>query len=124
MGLHAPDAAGKPAAEEPSRMLIFADLRIGTQRFVSTLGALGDCVPLGLGVWALRTGESIAVVRNRLAAETQPQDRLLVADITRDRFAAVNLGPEVESRLRQVWRATKSPELQPAAHREGFSPSR
>lgn len=112
MGLHAPDSGQTAAApREPSRMLIFADLKIGTQQFYSVLSSLGEHVSVGPGVWALRSVESIAVVRNRLAAETLPQDRLLIADISCDRFAGVNLGPEVESRLRQVWRATREHHL-------------
>ena len=109
MGLIAPDQPDQrqPTDAQPSRMLVFADLRISSQSFLIALNQLGDCICIGQGVWALRTFESVAVVRNRLAAETLLKDRLLIADMTRDRFAGVNLGPEVEERLRQIWRSTK-----------------
>lgn len=118
MGLIAPDSPATPqsAEHEPSRMLVFADLRIGTQRFLQVMHSLGPCVHIGHGLWALRTFESVAVVRNQLALETVPQDRLMVIDISRDRFAAVNLGPEIESQLRQVWRGNKDDQ----SRREAF----
>lgn len=87
-----------------ARLLVIADLRSGSPSFEPALCALGENTQITQTVWALRTSESVGAVRNRLGAETRQGDRLIVVDATRDRFAHLGLGPEVESRLRQIWR--------------------
>lgn len=87
-----------------ARLLVIADLRSGSPTFQSALSSLGENTQITPLVWALRTQESVGAVRNRLGSETRQGDRLIVVDATRDRFAHLGLGPEVESRLRQIWR--------------------
>lgn len=87
-----------------ARLLVIADLRSGSPSFQPALSSLGENTQITQSVWALRTSESVGAVRNRLGAETRQGDRLIVVDATRDRFAHLGLGPEVESRLRQIWR--------------------
>lgn len=103
---HSPAQRGLAAATHTgeARLLVIADLRSGSPTFESALCSLGENTQITSIVWALRTMESVGAVRNRLGAETRQGDRLIVVDATRDRFAHLGLGPEVESRLRQIWR--------------------
>ena len=97
--------AAQAANTGEARLLVIADLRSGSPSFQPALNSLGENTQITCMVWALRTMESVGAVRNRLGAETRQGDRLIIVDATRDRFAHLGLGPEVESRLRQIWRS-------------------
>lgn len=94
-------AAANPGV---ARVIVYADLRTGAPGFRAALAAMGEAEPIGQGVWALRTHLSAGEIRTRLGLETHRGDRLFILDATRDRFACLDLGPEIEARLRRLWR--------------------
>lgn len=103
---HAPHIADEAGAN----MFLFTDIRSGAGRHVpSVLDSLGPWSEIATGLYILRTTRPVGHVRNSLSPIMQKGDLFVVIDATRDRFAWLNVGPEVEVMMRSVWNRSLSP---------------
>ncbi len=93
-------------ADAKSNLIVYAELFSRSALSVEmALSALGDVTQIAANLYALHTRASIAQVRDLLAKQNRPSDRLLIIDASRDRALWANLGPETEARLRTHWRS-------------------
>jgi hypothetical protein len=96
---------------EVSHFVIMADMKSGSiaklEEEIATLGPVCAILPQ---VWLLKTEGSVNMVRNILVQQLGKLDVLFVADATHDKAAWFNFGPEVDARIRRIWRS--EPKLQ------------
>jgi hypothetical protein len=98
----APALAAEPVS---ANFVVIADLRSrGSAPFEGALMKLGETYRLNSLVWLLHTDRSAGTIRNELIQHIGQSDNLVIVDATRGRTAWFNLGPEVDSRIRKVWK--------------------
>lgn len=98
----APALQGEPAS---ANFVVIADLRSrGSAPFEGAIMRLGEAYRLNSLVWLLHTDRSAATIRNELVQHMGQSDNLVIIDATRGRTAWSNLGPEVDSKIRRVWK--------------------
>lgn len=66
--------------------------------------SLGRTVRIMPGVWLLSATMTSGAIRNQLMKYFSTTDTFFIVDATRDKLAWFNLGPEIDSSIRQVWR--------------------
>jgi hypothetical protein len=88
-----------------ANFVIIADLRSrGSAPFEAAVGRLGHAHRLNSLVWFLHSDRSAGTIRNELIQHIGHSDNLVIVDATRDRTAWFNLGPEVDAKIRKVWK--------------------
>ena len=120
------DAAPAPAAEgqrpaygpgkgqierrrqpDTANFLIVMDIKA---RFAGPLEqaimSLGPAYKLAPNVWCVNTDATAAGLLNDLSQHIGRTDSMFIADTTRDRTAWSSMGPEVDAKIRRVWRRT------------------
>lgn len=91
---------------EISHMLIVADLKSSSiAKLEEEIAALGHSVAILPQAWLLTCAASVNAVRNRLVQQLGKLDVLFVADASNDKAAWFNFGPEVDARIRKIWRS-------------------
>lgn len=75
-----------------------------TGNLEEAIAALGPAYALMPNIWILATDLSVNAVRNRLVQELGKLDSLFVIDASRGKAAWFNFGPEVDVRIRRVWK--------------------
>ena len=91
---------------EPANYLIATRLAgTGEMQFMGALNRLGTFAEVMPGVWILRSKVRQAKVRDRLQAVVGLEDQVMIANATNGRLAWLNLGPEADIHIRQVWDA-------------------
>lgn len=99
-------ATTSEAESEPSNYLIIARLAsTGEMQMMSVLNRLGKFAEVMPGVWALRSTVRQARVRERIQAALGVADQVMIANATSGRLAWLNLGPEADVHIRNVWDA-------------------
>ncbi|WP_370235787.1 MULTISPECIES: hypothetical protein [Henriciella] len=99
-------ATTSEAESEPSNYLIIARLAsTGEMQMMSVLNRLGKFAEVMPGVWALRSTVRQARVRERIQAALGVADQVMIANATSGRLAWLNLGPEADIHIRNVWDA-------------------
>lgn len=92
------------AVAEPATFLILYDPKgVHAVELERTVNALGTAMRLMPSAWLVRTANTAAGLRNTLGP-IAGRDPLIVVDASRDKGAWSNFGPEIDSKLRQVWR--------------------
>lgn len=94
------------AAEEakPGNFVIIADLRQrGGTAFEGALAKLGPNYRLSPNVWVLQSALTAGAVRNELTPTIGGHDNCVVVDVSRNKIAWFNLGPQADSSLRAIW---------------------
>lgn len=94
-------------AAEPggANFVVIADLRAGgSGLFEAAISRLGDAYRLNTLVWFVHSTRSAGSIRNELTQHVGRSDTLVVVDATRDKTAWFNLGPEVDVKIRRVWK--------------------
>lgn len=90
---------------EPTNFVIVFDLRSrGHNKLEEHIMSLGRAVRVLPGVWLLNATMTSGAIRNQLMKYFGTNDTFCIVDATRDKLAWFNLGPEVDSQIRQVWR--------------------
>lgn len=75
-----------------------------TGNLEDAIASLGPAYALMPNIWILATDQSVNAVRNRLVQELGKLDSLFVIDASRGKAAWFNFGPEVDVRIRRVWK--------------------
>ncbi|HLY07510.1 MAG TPA: DUF4339 domain-containing protein [Rhizomicrobium sp.] len=103
-----------PGNGEISHMLIVADLKSGSiAKLEEEIAAFGQSIAILPQAWLLTSTASANAVRNRLVQRLGKLDVLFVADASNDKAAWFNFGPEVDARIRKIWRS--EPKLRAAS---------
>lgn len=68
--------------------------------------SLGPAYKLAPNVWCVNTDATAAGLLNDLSTHIGRTDTMFIADTTRDRTAWSSMGPEVDAKIRRVWRRT------------------
>jgi hypothetical protein len=88
-----------------ANFVVIADLRSrASGPFEAAIGKLGQAHRLNALVWLLHSDRSAGTIRNELVQHIGHSDHLVIVDATRDRTAWFNLGPEVDAKIRRVWK--------------------
>jgi hypothetical protein len=88
-----------------SHFAIVADLKSGSaSNLEEAIATLGPAYRLTPNVWIVSAEHSVNAVRNRLVQELGKLDSLFVIDASHGKAAWFNFGPEVDVRIRRVWR--------------------
>lgn len=66
--------------------------------------SLGPAFKVAANTWIVHTPSGAPEVVNLLTPHVGSADRLFVVDATRNRTAWFNMGPETDSKIRQVWK--------------------
>jgi len=66
--------------------------------------SLGPAYKISANAWVVHTPSGAPEVVNTLTQHLGGSDRLFVVDATRNRTAWFNMGPETDSKIRQVWK--------------------
>ncbi|MEQ8267918.1 MAG: hypothetical protein RH982_12020 [Parvibaculum sp.] len=66
--------------------------------------SLGPAYKLSANVWCVNTDATAAGLLNDLSQYIGRSDSMFIADTTRDRTAWSSMGPEVDAKIRRVWR--------------------
>jgi hypothetical protein len=66
--------------------------------------SLGPAYKLAPNVWCVNTNATAAGLLNDLSQHIGKSDSMFIVDATRDRTAWCNLGPEIDAKIRRVWR--------------------
>lgn len=97
-------AAELRAANGGANLFVWADVHSASLAGLrAALESLGPCAEVVPYVWIVRTPLAMSRARDLLAKAVGPNDRLLVVDASHDRLGWLNLGPDVEARVRGVW---------------------
>ncbi len=68
--------------------------------------SLGPAYKLAPNVWCVNTDATAPGLLNDLSQHIGRTDSMFIADTTRDRTAWSSMGPEVDAKIRRVWRRT------------------
>ena len=68
--------------------------------------SLGPAYKLAPNVWCVNTDATAAGLLTDLSQHIGRTDTMFIADTTRDRTAWSSMGPEVDAKIRRVWRRT------------------
>ncbi|MDP1627185.1 hypothetical protein [Parvibaculum sp.] len=68
--------------------------------------SLGPAYKLAANVWCVNADATAAGLLNDLSPYIGRSDSMFIADTTRDRTAWSSMGPEVDAKIRRVWRRT------------------
>ena len=92
---------------ETANFLIVLDIKA---RFAGPLEqaimSLGPAYKLAANVWCVNTDATAPGLLNDLSVHIGKTDSMFIADTTRDRTAWSSMGPEVDAKIRRVWRRT------------------
>lgn len=66
--------------------------------------SLGPAYKLATNVWCVNANGTAAGLLNDLSVHIGKSDSMFIVDATRDRTAWNNLGPEIDAKIRRVWR--------------------
>ncbi|MEQ9315796.1 MAG: hypothetical protein RLN72_08075 [Henriciella sp.] len=72
-------------------------------QLISMLNRLGKFADVMPGVWVLRSNVKQARIRERLQSTVSPRDQIMIANTTSGRLAWLNLGPEADVHIRNIW---------------------
>jgi hypothetical protein len=104
-GVRSGTAEGVQVEPQSANFIIIADLRSrGSAPFEGAIARMGEAYRLNQLVWLLHTERTVAAIRNELVQHVGQSDNLMIVDATRGKTAWFNLGPEVDSKIRKVWR--------------------
>lgn len=99
---------------ECSHMLIVADLKSGSiAKLEEEIATFGQCLAILPQAWLLASEASLSTVRNQLVKQLGKLDMLFVADASNNKAAWFNFGPELDARIRKIWRS--EPKLRAAS---------
>jgi hypothetical protein len=73
-------------------------------RLEEAIMALGAATKIQPGIWVLNAPYSAGSVRNQLIEHFAKSDTLFVVDATNDKVTWFNFGPELDARIRRVWK--------------------
>jgi hypothetical protein len=93
--------------EEPENsnfVLIFDVKSRGHGKLEEDIMNMGRSVKILPGIWLLNGPYTAGNIRNQLLHHFGTLDSFFIIDASRDKLAWFNLGPEVDSTIRQVWR--------------------
>ncbi len=90
---------------ERTHIVIIADMKSGSiARLEEEIATFGPACAILPQVWLLASDTSVTNVRNHLVQQLGKLDMLFVIDATNDKAAWFNFGPEVDARIRKIWR--------------------
>lgn len=97
-----PAAAGDV---QSANMLLVFDLKSrGHGRLEEDIMSIGPATKVMSGCWILHTDLTSGAIRNLLMKHFGATDSIFIVDASRDKTTWFNLGPEVDSHIRKVWR--------------------
>ncbi len=76
----------------------------GDNKLEEAIMKLGPAAKISTGVWVLNAPYTAGSLRNLLVEHFSKSDSLFVVDATSGKTAWLNLGPEVDARIRRVWK--------------------
>lgn len=95
----------QPQSGERTHIVIIADMKSGSiARLEEEIATFGQACAILPQVWLLASDMSVTNVHNHLVQQLGKLDMIFVLDATNDKAAWFNFGPEVDARIRKVWR--------------------
>ncbi|MBX3447634.1 MAG: DUF4339 domain-containing protein [Parvibaculaceae bacterium] len=92
---------------DTANFLIVMDIKARfTGPLEQAIMSLGPAYKLAPNVWCVNTDATAAGLLNDLSQHIGRTDSMFIADTTRDRTAWSSMGPEVDAKIRRVWRRT------------------
>jgi hypothetical protein len=89
---------------EVNRYVIIADMKSGSITGVDEeISKLGPACRLTVQAWILNSEISLNTLRSALTQKLGKLDNLFIVDVSHDKAAWFNFGPETETRLRSLW---------------------
>ncbi len=95
---------GREEPEAGNFVLIFDVKSRGHGKLEEDIMNMGRAVKILPGIWLLHGPYTAGSIRNQLLHHFGTLDSFFIIDASRDKLAWFNLGPEVDSQIRQVWR--------------------
>ncbi len=93
-----------------SNFIIVADVRSrGAAALESAVSRMGTTCRINPLVTLLHTDRTAGSIRNDLIQLLGTSDNLLVIDANHGKLAWFNLGPEIDAKLRALWKTPKEP---------------
>lgn len=91
-------------AAKPSRYVIVAQLKLSSiDALEQAISKLGNACRLAESAWIVVSTHPLSTLHNLLRPVVRPADKLVIADIARDKATWAGYGPSEEARLRQMW---------------------
>ena len=88
-----------------ANFIVSFDLKTRTHnRLEAQIAGLGRALRVHPGLWLLSAPMTAGAIRNYLTRFLGGTDTLVVVDASRDKLAWHNLGPETDTRIRDIWR--------------------
>jgi GYF domain 2 len=101
-GLHKFGQDGQPRGR--TRYIVMSDLKSGSIAALNDeIFKFGPTFSFTAQTWVLTSEVSLNTLRTELIQKIGKLDALIVVDVTNDKAAWFNLGPEAEARMRRLW---------------------
>lgn len=99
-------AFGQRTEEMGSRFVIVLDMKGGhSKQLEQEIHSLGSAFRVSPTLWLVSGPHTVTSIRNQLSPHLGPLDWMLVIDAAQGRTGGFNMGPEVDSQIRAVWRS-------------------
>ncbi len=94
----------QPASRGRIRYIVMSDLKSGSIAALNDeIFKFGPAFSFTAQTWILTSEVSLNTLRSELIQKIGKLDALIVVDVSNDRAAWFNLGPEAETRMRRLW---------------------
>lgn len=98
-------AFGQRADATGSRFVIALDMKGGHSRLLEQeIYGLGNAFRVTPQLWLVSGPHTVNSIRNQLSQFLGPLDWMLVIDASHGRTGGFNMGPEIDSQIRALWR--------------------
>ncbi len=101
----APASAPTDVKSESTNFLLIIDIKSDSNNELEqAIMRLGRASHVMRNAWILHGCYTAGTVRNALTPYLRPMDSLFIVDVNQGKTAAFNLGPEVEAKIRKIWK--------------------
>lgn len=103
-GPHKFGQAARTATPGRNRYIVISDLKFGSIAGLDEeIHKFGSALSFTPQSWIVVSEVSLNTLRTELIQKIGKRDTLIVVDVTHDKAAWFNLGPETETRMRRLW---------------------
>ena len=109
-GPHKFGQSGQTVTHGRNRYIVMSDLKSGSIAGLDEeVHKFGSALSITPQSWILVSEVSLNTLRTELIQKIGKLDILIVVDVTHDKAAWFNLGPETETRMRRLWQRESAP---------------
>lgn len=100
-----PATFGQRSDTGGSKFVVYIELKGGhSVELEAAIAALGRAHRVSPNLWLVSGSHTVGGLRNYLGQYLGPMDWMLVVDAGQGRAGGFNMGPEMDSQIRRVWR--------------------